>query len=120
MTAAGVPVFVTDRSACRFTIVMAVAELFAGTGSVAVLETVAVLLIVAPSGTLDRTAPAIVTMAEEPAASDGNVTDRLLPEPPQMPPPVDPHETKVISAGRLSVSTTEGAASGPALLIAIV
>jgi len=41
---------------------------------------------------------------------------RLLPEPPQVPPPVEEQEIKVTSGGRLSVTTTEVASMGPLLV----
>ena len=53
-------------------------------------------------------------------ARDANVTVWLLPEPPQTPPPVEEHETKVVSAGRLSVTVTDVAASGPLLVTVTV
>jgi hypothetical protein len=82
--------------------------------------TVAVLLIIVPSGTEQFTLATKVIVSDWPEARDANVTIWLLPEPPQTPPPVEEHDTKVVSAGRLSVTVTDVAASGPLLVTVTV
>ena len=46
---------------------------------------------------------------------EGNVTVLLFPDPPHTPPPVELQETNVVVAGRLSVTVTLLAVSGPLL-----
>jgi len=94
-------------------VVVAVAELLVGSGSGVKELTVAVLLISVPSATEQFTLATNVMVSDWPEASDANVTVRLLFEPLQTPPPVEEHDTKVVSAGRLSVTATDVAASGP-------
>jgi hypothetical protein len=94
-------------------VVVAVAELLAVSGSGVKELTVAVLLITVPSATEQFTVATKVMLSDSPDARDANVTVRLLPEPPQTPPPVEEHETKVVSAGRLSVTVTDVAVAGP-------
>ena len=96
--------------------VVAVLELFPGFVSGVLLETEAVLLIVAPSAVAALTLATIVIEAEAPEASDLKDTVRLLPEPPQVPPAVEVQEVKRTSGGRLSVTTTEVASMGPLLV----
>ena len=95
---------------------VAVLELFPGFVSGVLLETEALLLIVAPSAVAALTLATIVIEAEAPDASDAKDTVRLLPEPPQIPPPVEVQEIKLTSAGRLSVTITEVASLGPLLV----
>src|SRR5687767_6530341 len=87
------------------TVVLEVAELFAAFGSVVVAATVAVLSIVDPAGPV--AVATSVMSADAPVASDAKVTVRLFPLPPQTPPPVEEHDTKVTVTGRLSVTTTD-------------
>jgi hypothetical protein len=94
-------------------VVFAVAELLFRSGSGVKEVTVAVLLIAVPSATEQFTLATKVMVSDCPDARDANVTVRLLFEPLQTPPPVEEHETKVVSAGRLSVTLTDVAASGP-------
>ena len=96
------------------------AELLAGSGSGVKEVTVAVLSIIVPSATEQLTLATKDMVSDCPDARDANVTVRLLPEPPQTPPPVEAHETKVVSAGRLSVTVTEVAVSGPLLVTVTV
>jgi hypothetical protein len=94
-------------------VVVAVAELLAGSGSGVKELTVAVLLISVPSATEQFTLATKVMVSDWPDARDANVTVRLLFEPLQTPPPVEEQDTKVVSEGRLSVTVTDVAASGP-------
>ena len=102
------------------TVVNAVAESLAVSGSGVKELTVAVLLIIVPSATEQFTLTTKVMVSDWPEARDANVTIWLLPEPIQTPPPVEEHETKVVSAGRLSVTVTEVAVSGPLLVTVTV
>ena len=97
-------------------IVVAVAELLFRSGSGVKELTVAVLLIAVPSATEQFTLATKVIVSDCPEVSNGNVTVRLFPEPPQPPPPVEEHDTNVVSGGRLSVTVTDVAASGPLLV----
>jgi hypothetical protein len=101
-------------------IVVAVAVLLFELGSLVEELTVAVLLITVPSATEQFTLATKVMVSDSPDPRDGNVTVRLFPEPPQTPPPVEEHETKLVSAGRLSVTVTDVAVSGPLLVTVIV
>src|SRR5262245_57858726 len=94
---------------------VAVAELLAELESNADELTVAVSLMTAPSATEQFTLATRVMVAEAPGASEVNVTVRLAPEPPHTPPLVAAHETKVVEAGRLSLTFTLVAVSGPLL-----
>jgi len=84
-------------------VVVAVAESLVVSGSGVKELTVAVLFITVPSGTEQFTLATKVMVSDWPDARDANVTIGLLPDPLQTPPPVEEHETKVVSAGRLSV-----------------
>ena len=97
-------------------VVVAVAESLVVSGSGVNELTVAVLLIAVPSATEQLTLATKVMVSDCPEVSSGNVTVRLLPEPPQTPPPVEEQETKVVSAGRSSVTVTDVAVSGPLLV----
>lgn len=101
-------------------VVVAVAELLVGLGSEEVELTVAMLLIVAPLVTEQLTWVTKVMVADAPGINEEKVTVRLLPEPPQTPPPAALHETKVTADGRLSVTVTEDAVFGPLLVAVIV
>ena len=101
-------------------VVVVVEELLVVSGSNVRELTVAVLLITVPSATEQLTLATKVMVSDWPDARDANVTIWLLPEPPQTPPPVEEHETKVVSAGRLSVTVTEVAVSGPLLVTVTV
>jgi hypothetical protein len=102
-------------------IVVAVATLLLGLGSgVVELKTVAVLPMIVPLDTEQFTLATIVITAAVPGASDANVTVRLLPEPPQTPPPVELHETKLMLVESTSVTVTDVAVAGPALLTTMV
>ncbi len=94
-------------------VVVVVAESLVVLGSRLEELTVAALLITVPSTTEQFTLATKVIVSVSPDASDANVTVRLLPEPLQTPPPVEEQETKVVSAGRLSVKVTDVAGSGP-------
>jgi hypothetical protein len=78
------------------TVVVIVEELLFELGSAVEELTVAVLLITVPSATEQFTVTTKVTVADPPDAIDVNVTVRLFPEPPQIPPPDAEHETKVV------------------------
>ena len=101
-------------------VVVAVAELLLVSGSGVKELTVAELLIAVPSATEQFTLATKVMVSDSPDAKDANVTVRLFPEPPQTPPPVEEHETKVVSAGRLSVTITDVAGSGPLFITVTV
>src|SRR5689334_7737029 len=90
-----------------------VALLLLETESVVAELTVTVFGMIVPSATEQLTEAIIVTVADALAASEVKLTARLFPEPPQVPPPVASHETKVILAGRLSVSVIDCATPGP-------
>jgi hypothetical protein len=69
-------------------VTFAVAELLFATGSGVDELTVAVLLIAAPLASEQFTLATRVMVADAPAASEVKLTVRLLPDPPQTPPPV--------------------------------
>src|SRR2546430_17664027 len=116
-TGSGESVFVIDRSA-EDTVVVAVAESLALFGSVVAEITEAVFEMLAPP--VPFTVPTIVIVAEAPTARELNVTVRLFPEPPQIPPPVELQETKVRLVGSGSVTTTFEAVPIPLLVTVIV
>ena len=101
-------------------VVVAVAELLFELGSGVEELTVAVLLIAVPSTTEQFTLATKVMLSDSPAARAAKVTVRVLSEPSQTPSPVDEQETKIVSAGRLSVTVTDVAVSGPLLVIVSV
>jgi len=101
-------------------VVVAVIELLFELGSGIEELTVAVLLITVPSATEQFTEATKVMVSDPPDARDANVTVRLFPEPLQTPPPVEEHETKVVEAGRLSVTVTDVAVFGPLLVTVTV
>jgi hypothetical protein len=101
-------------------VVVVVAELSIRLGSSVKELTVAVLLICEPSASAQSTLATSVTVSDCPDARDANEILRLLFEPPHTPPPVDEHDTNVVSAGRVSVTVTDVAASGPLFVTVIV
>ena len=92
---------------------LAVEELLAFDGSRTGEVTDAVLPIIVLSATAQLRVATNVIVAEAPDASEVNETVRLLPVPPQTPPAVDEHETKVSEEDRLSVTVIDWAGSGP-------
>jgi len=102
-------------------VVVALATLLFGFGSgVEELNTVAVLPMIVPFATEQFTWATIVIMAVVPGGIDANVIVRVWPDPPHTPPPVESHETKVVLAERTSITETEVAVAGPALVTTIV
>jgi hypothetical protein len=97
-------------------VTLTVAALSEASSSVTPDETVAVLVIVVPWGTAQLTLATRVMVAEALTASEAKSMVRLLPAPPQTPPPVAPQETNVVDAGRLSVTVTVVATLGPRLV----
>src|SRR5579871_5045435 len=102
--------------------IVAVAELFVGSGSTADLfPMLTVLLSEAPFSRLALVAATIVMVSVSPLASEANVTvwgfscGLLL----QTPPPVEAQETRDSPAGRLSMIVAD-VASGPLLVTVIV
>src|ERR1043166_4926184 len=116
-TGSGESVLVIERSA-EETLAVAVAESLVLFGSVVAELIEAVFEMLAPP--VPFTVPTIVIVADAPTASELNVTVRLFAEPPQIPPLVELHETKVRPDGRLSVTTTFEAAPIPLLVTVIV
>src|SRR5436305_13783027 len=99
---------------------LADAELLPLAGSLVAAVTDTTLAIDAPLVTVQLTDAVIVTVADAPAAIEANETMRLLPVPPQTPPPVAVQLTKETAAGRLSVSVIDCAVSAPLLVTVIV
>src|SRR5215470_19891894 len=100
---------------------IAVAELLSGLGSVVGELIVAVLLITAASGVEQSTWATMVIVAVSLTASEGKVTVRMAPAPPQVPPaPLTVQSTNVVERGRMSVTVTDVATSGPLLATLIV
>ena len=95
-------------------------ELLPLTGSRTIEVTDAVLPMLCPFETEQSRVATIVMVAEAPEASVLNETIRLLPEPPQTPLPVAAHDTNASAAGRLSVTVTDAAESGPLFTRVIV
>ena len=109
------------RGAGLVATVVAVDTLLLGLLSgVAELNTVAVLLMAAPAAAEQLTRAMIVMSAVVFGASDAKVTVRVLPDPPQTPPPVELHETKVRLPEMTSVTVTEVAVAGPRLVTRIL
>src|SRR5262245_14289052 len=102
------------------TVVVVVDVLLLCTASKVAELIVAVLLTIAPSANEHFTLTTRVTVADAPGASEAKVTARLLSAPLQTPPPVEPQETRIVSSGRMSVTVTASAASGPSLVIVMV
>ena len=101
------------------TVVVAVAALLFKLGSNNAELTSAVLLSTMPSCAVAFTAAIKVIVSDAPTASELKVTVRLLPAPPQTP-PVEEQETNAVKGGRMSVTVTVVAGSGPLLAIVIV
>jgi hypothetical protein len=101
-------------------VVVAIAELLFVMGSGVDELTIDVLLNTVLLATERFIEPTRVVVADTPAAIEVKVTVRLLPEPAQTPPPVEEHETKVVEAGRLSVTVTSAASPGLLLATMIV
>src|SRR5215475_6208618 len=99
------------------TVVDVVAALLLCTGSKVGELIVAVLLTIASLAREQFTLATSVTMADAPGASEAKVTARLFSAPLQTPPPVASQEMNIAAAGRLSVTVTDSAASGPLLVI---
>jgi hypothetical protein len=83
-----------------------VAELLLTSCSGEGVATLALLEITAPSGTAQLAVAFNVTVTLLPPGIDAKVTLRLFALPPHTPPPVAAQDTKVVSAGRSSVTTT--------------
>src|SRR6266849_4330643 len=120
VTGLGVPVMVMPTTADATTGVVTVAE--CGLVESVGLETVAVSVMLVPLGVLELTCTTTVNVADAPAARVVSVPV-IVPVPPagglvnvKAGPLVWLSETKVVLAGTASLSTTLGAAAGPALL----
>src|SRR5437867_4306580 len=107
-------VLVIDRSACRSTPVVSVAEVLPGVGSVVVLETVAVLdrLAVRDGSTFTTS----VSVIESP----GFMSPRLQFTVPAAFVPPWSAETKLVPAGTGSDTVTERATDGPPLFVTTI
>ena len=112
-------VLVIDRSARFCTVVVAVAELLAGLGSVVELVTVAVFVTTVPFGVFAFAFSTIVKTAVSPAATAA-LEKVMVPVPPTAGvagvhplPVVTPADTNVVPAGITSVTCTEAASDGP-------
>jgi hypothetical protein len=108
---------VTARSACFFTFVVAVAELFPELKSIVADVTLAVLLIIMPSPAMTLTTSVKLAVAPIPNVE---VVQLMAPFPPtvgvtHVHPAGDASETNVVPDGTTSVTVTTVAASGPAL-----
>src|SRR5438128_126398 len=117
LTGSGESLLVTARSAAVLTVVMAVALLFAGTGSTVVDVTLAVLEMVPVAAALTFTTS--VNVADAPAANVAMFAV-AVPVPPtagvvsvNAGPEVCIMETKVVLAGMVSLSETVDATAGP-------
>jgi hypothetical protein len=117
---------VTERSAAAMTLVVAVAELFPGTSSVVLLDMVAVLLIVVPSGVLAFTFTTMLKLALAFAAKVAMVQVTVPVAPgaglvqEKDGPAVCAIDTNVVFAGVASLSETFWASLGPAFATLIV
>src|SRR5262249_29491366 len=115
----GEAVLVTARSAWVWTVVVAVAELFPGVGSVVVLAAVAVLVMVEPFVALALTLTTTVKTAVSAFGTEA-FEKTTLPVPPtagalvlQPVPVVTVADTNVVFAGTASVTVTVCAVPGP-------
>src|SRR5438128_27686 len=109
-------VLVIDRSACAMTVLLTVALLLRVFGSVVVVLTVAVLLIVDPAGADGETATTRLNVANGPGASVAMLQVTVAPvEQVNVGPPVCASETKVVFGGSASVQETFAAFDGPLL-----
>src|SRR5262249_8996048 len=95
--------------------VVAVAELFAGFGSIVVAVVFAVLVITAPPAGAPFAVVSQVTVALAPPARLANVTVRFCAAPPHTPPPVDEQLLKIAPGGSGSFKVTLVATLGPLL-----
>src|SRR5499426_319785 len=98
------------------TITLTITVLLEEMTSLVTLVTVAMLSIFVPLVTEGFTVASNVIAPVPFSAIRGKVTVRVLPVPPQVPPPVDEQDRNVNSAGRLSVTTTLLAICGPLLV----
>src|ERR1700679_2501341 len=122
-TGFGVPVLVTARSACPAvaTMVVTVATLFDGFGSVVAAETFAVSVITVPEAVLAPTVTITVNVVDDPAAKVVIVQKRAVAEQVQPAvPEVAATETKVVFVGTVSVNATVLDAAGPLLVTVTV
>jgi len=100
---------------------VAVATLLSGLASgVEELNTVAVFPTMDPFGVAQLTLATMVMTALAPGASDAKVIVRVLPDPPQTPPPVELHDWNDTLVENTSVTVIEVAVPGPMLLTRIV
>ncbi len=103
----------TARSARLTTATVAAAVSLRRSGSyVVVVLTRAVLLSVVPSARVSLTLAITVTVVEEPAGIEARLTVALVPVPLQLP-AVVLHERKAVPFGRVSLTVTDVASSGP-------
>src|SRR5437868_12362608 len=126
ITGSGASDLVTARSAWVLTVVVAVAELLPGVGSLVVVAAVAVLVIVEPLAALALT---LTTMVKTAVSPFGTVAfeKTTLPVPPtagalvdQPLPVVTVADTNVVLAGSVSPTATVCASLGPLLVSVIV
>src|SRR5436853_7462680 len=119
VTGSGASDLVTARSACVFTVVVAVAVLLPGVGSLVVEAAIALLLIVLPLAALGLTLTTIVNTAVSLLGIDAFEKTTLPVEPTvgavvvQPDPVVTVADTKVVLAGTASVTVTVCAVPGP-------
>ncbi len=107
------PNWKSDDAAITFTVTFTVEELLPGFGSLKEDMTVAVLLMTVPLAVESFTLATRVMLADAPGASVVNEMVWLLPVPAHVPPPVAEQETKVVVAGKLSVTTTASPVLAP-------
>src|SRR5882672_10233969 len=124
-TGSGAPLLVTERSARAMTAVVAVAELFPGTGSNVSLFAVAVLLSVVPFGVLGLTLTTSLNVAVAPAPNV-EIVQLTVPVSPtagaeqlNAGPLICANERNVVLAGVASVNEALTASLGPRLLSAM-
>jgi hypothetical protein len=84
------------------------------------LNIVAVFDMRVPLATLQLTVATMVITAVVCGGNEAKVTVRLVPEPPQTPPPVELQETTLMLPEKTSFTVTEVAVAGPALPTTIV
>src|SRR4051794_28788707 len=88
-------------------VTVVVEVLSSGVGSASANATVAVLLMDVPSVTGQSTFATSVIVAVPPPGIAAKLTVRLLPAPPQTPPPDAAHDMNAVDGGSRSVTTTE-------------
>ena len=115
MTGSGVLVLVTARSADVLTVVVSMAVLLPGTGSVVELVTVAVLLSIVPCAKFALAVATMVNVALAPDASVPMVQFGAVHEPVE-----GIALTKVNPAGSTSLTETDNAEAGPRLFTVMV